>query len=323
MSPKIGGSMPYRILTHGAPIVTETVGLYEDSAGRLRAAVSWLRGLGVDLAPTRFGHYLDEMESYAAHLKTGAAVEHTPRFYAASADGHVLMQLHSLLSGRYDRYVMDRIERASKGTDSVLDETGDNSDARNFAFELSIASWLVSCGLELNCADPADVAGHIAGRYLIVQCKRVRSAAQVEKRGAHAAKRLRERLDNPNHENMIGAVAFDFTPLANPGLEPVRAATIDAQILWAAGYGSVRPIIQENARHWRAWNHPQIAAVFNRVLVAGASFGPSALLYHFIFQGLHSLASPGTQESAFIDDFNRAAQSGAVLGAGEERKITL
>jgi hypothetical protein len=123
---------------------------------------------------------------------------------------------------------------------------------------------------------------------------------------------------------MIGAVAFDFTPLANPRLEPVRAATIDAQILWAAANGVLLPIIQENARHWRAWNHPHIAAVFNRVLVAGASFGPSAMLYHLIFQVLHRLASPGSQECAFLDDFSRlVAQRGAVLGAGEERKITL
>jgi hypothetical protein len=189
---------------------------------------------------------------------------------------------------------MDRIERGSKGTDSVLDETGENSDARNFAFELSVAAWLVSCGLELNCDDPADVAGHIVDRYLIVQCKPVRSAAQIEKRGAHAAKRLRERLDCPDQENMIGAVAFDFTPLANPDLEPVRAATIDAQMLWAAGYALVQPIIRKNVQHRKAWNHLQIAAVFNRVLVAGASFGPSALLYHVIFQALHSLAKPPT-----------------------------
>jgi hypothetical protein len=181
MTPELNSPTPPRILTHGAPIVTETIGLYADSAGRLRAAVGWLRGLGVDLAPTRFGRYLDEMESYAARLETGAALEHTPRFYAASADGYVLVQAHLLLAGRYDRYVIDRIERASKGTDSVLDKTDGNSDARNFAFELSIASWLVSCGLDLNCADPADVAGRIAGRYLIVQCKRVRSAATARR----------------------------------------------------------------------------------------------------------------------------------------------
>jgi hypothetical protein len=75
----------------------------------------------------------------------------------------------------------------------------------------------------------------------------------------HAAKRLRKRLDNPDHENMIGAVAFDFTPLVNPRLAPMHAARIDAPTLSNAGNALVQPILQENARHWRAWNHPQIA----------------------------------------------------------------
>ena len=82
-------------------------------------------------------------------------VRHPPRFFAASTEG-VLLQAHAQLAGRYDRYVLDRIERTSKGTDSALDDAGGNTDARKIAFELGQAAWLVSCGLKLSCDDPAD-----------------------------------------------------------------------------------------------------------------------------------------------------------------------
>jgi len=61
-----------------------------------------------------------------------------------------------------------------------------NNVGRNFCFELSLACWLVSSGLELNCNDQADIGGQIAGHYLIVECKRLRSYKKVEMRGQGA-----------------------------------------------------------------------------------------------------------------------------------------
>src|SRR3984957_18538585 len=102
MSPETGPLIRPRIATQTPLFITEDTGRYPDRVKQLRAALEWLKLLGTDLARTRFGHYLHEMESYVAALEAGAPATCTPRFYAASADGHVLIQAHGLLAGRYD-----------------------------------------------------------------------------------------------------------------------------------------------------------------------------------------------------------------------------
>jgi hypothetical protein len=156
-----------------------------------------------------------------------------------------------------------------------------------------------------------------------VEGKRIRSASQIEKRGRQAAAQLRTRLDRPDHRNMVGVVAFDFTPMLNPLLEPLVGARIDAAILLGHVMQLLQPVINQNARHWRAWEHPRIVAVFNRVLTIGATIGSDALLYHLLVQSTHPLAKRRSLSYGFIRDFKRAAPRGAFMNGSVERKFTL
>lgn len=280
-----------------------------ENAALLREALAWVRSFGVDLHNTRFGRYVAELERYASDIAAGRSPENTPLFFAASADSAVLLEGYLQLRGRFDAYVANRIRKASSGTDSVVDETEHNNAGRNFCFELSTASWLVSCGLDLSCDDSADVAGDIAGRYLVVECKRPRSAAQIEKRGREAVRRLRERFAQTTKPNIIGAVAFDFTPIVNPELQLLRAPNMDNMVLYQIGAGGAQLIANRLGRLWRAWNHPDIVAVFHRVTLVGSGVEKDATLLHQTFQAMHPLAdTPSSPHMPFLTEFSRLAK---------------
>ena len=317
--------MSVQVATRPQPLLTEAMLTRSEQTAMVRAAVDWVISLGRDVRRTRFGRYLAELERYTRRIETGQPPENTALFFAAAADSYVLVQAYHQLRGRFDRYVVERIERASKGTDTVLDETDLNNAGRNFCFELSLACWLVSFGLDLSCGDPADIAGTIADHYLIVQCKRVRSTQQVEKRGRHAAARLSERLARPDRPNMVGVVAFDFTPIVNPTGAVLRLPNLSSPQLFDIGKGETMAFASKYARHWRAWNHPDIVAVFNRVLLSGSDTQPDATLRHLVFQSMHRLADERSRHSPFMNKFAQLAADlgSAVLRADREHRIRL
>jgi hypothetical protein len=298
-----------------------------EKAAMLRDAIAWVGSLGRDLTNTRFSRYLSEIERYAQDLEAGKPPENSALFYAASADGYVLSLAYQQLRGRYDPYVARRIDRACRGSDTVAEEDGANNEGRNFCFELGLASWLVSSGLDLNCDDPADVGGQIAGHYLIVECKRPRSDKKVEMRGREALERLRERLANPNRPCMVGAVAFDFTPIANPNGLVLQAPHLDSRSLARIGKGLVQRFAAMHGRHWHRWAHPDVVAVFNRVHLTGADIAApnNALLQQFTFQGMHRLANDDSRHAEFLNDMNRlfAERGAALLSADRETRQNL
>lgn len=290
----------------------------------LREAVAWVAGLGRDLNQTRFGRYIFEIERYAQNLVAGGPSANTPLFYAASADGYVLSLAFQQLRGRYDSYVAKRIDRACRGPDTVADESGTNSEGRNFCFELGLACWLVSSGLDLNCDDPADVGGQIAGHYLIIECKRVRSERKIEMRGKEAIQRLSERLAKPDQQNMLGAVAFDFTPLVNPGGLILQGPNLDSRKLSAIGADLVKKFAGAYGRHWHGWGHPDVVAVFNRVHLTGADTATpnDAVLQQFTFQAMHRLFDDDSPHAGFLSDLNQlfSERGAALLSADHEAR---
>jgi hypothetical protein len=292
-----------------------------EKAAMLRDAVAWVASLGRDLTNTRFGRYLAELNRYAQDLAAGKPPDNSPLFYAASADGYVLSHAYQQLRGRYEQYVARRIDRACRGSDTIVDEDGANNEGRNFCFELSLACWLVSSGLELHCDDQADIGGQIAGHYLIVECKRVRSDKKVEMRGKEAVQRLSERLAKPDHGNMVGAVAFDFTPIANPDGVMLQGPNVDPQKLSKIGLHLVQRFASAHARHWREWGHADVVAVFNRVHLTGAdSEAPQdATLHQLTFQGMHRLFDDNSPHSRFLNDLSQVfSHRGAALRSAEQ-----
>lgn len=298
-----------------------------EKAAMLREAIAWVASLGRDLTNTRFGRYLAEVERYAQDLAAGKRPDNSPLFYAASADGHVLSHAYQQLRGGYDRYVARRIDRACRGSDTIVDEDGVNNEGRNFCFELSLACWLVSSGLELNCDDRADVGGQVAGHYLIVECKRVRSDRKVEMRGREAVQRLSERLAKPDQPNMVGAVSFDFTPIVNPDGVMFQGPNVNPQWLSQIGLVLVKRFAGAHARHWRDWGHPDIVAVFNRVHLTGADTAApqDATLQQFTFQGMHRLVNENSPHSGFLNDLNQlcSERGAALLSANQEARFKL
>jgi hypothetical protein len=311
----------------GGTSLTVAVISSAEKAAMLHDAIAWIGSLGRDLTNTRFGRYLSEIERYAQDIAAGKPPDNSPLFYAAAADGYVLSLAYQQLQGRYDPYVAKRIDRACRGSDIVAEEDGANNEGRNFCFELSLASWLVSSGLDLNYDDPADVGGQIAGHYLIVECKRPRSERKVEMRGREAIERLRERLAIPDRPNMVGAVAFDFTPIANPTGLLLQAPHLDSRRLAVIGGDLVQRFAATHGRHWHGWGHPDIVAVFNRVHLTGADTAVpnDALLQQFTFQGMHWLPDDDSRHASFLNDLNRcfAERGAALLSADRETRSKL
>ncbi len=293
----------------------------------LRDAVAWVNSLGRDLTNTRFSRYLAEVECYAQDLAAGKPPDNTPLFYAASADGHVLSHAYQQLRGRYDPYVARRIDHARKGPDTIVYEGGANNEGRNFSFELSLACLLVSIGLELNCDDQADIGGQIAKHYLIVECKRPLIDRKVEMRGREAFRQLTERLTKPDQPNMVGAAAFDFTPIANPGGLMLQAPNLNPQMLSIVGADLVQRFAATHASHWREWGQAGVVAVFNRVHLTGADTAAprDATLQQLTFQAMHRLVNDNSPRSDFLNDLDELfrERAAALLSADQEARFKL
>ncbi|MGC2461251.1 MAG: hypothetical protein WA446_09825 [Steroidobacteraceae bacterium] len=297
---------------------------WDEGAAKLRAAIEWVEKLGVDLRNTRFGRYLGEIERYASLIiAQPGPVSNGALLFSAVSDGQSLIAAHAQLAGRYDQFAATRVAGVARGTVSRSMETPDNSDARNICFELSTAAWLVSCGLALNAGDIADVAGDISEYYLLVQCKRVRSRSQVEKRGKEAVRQLRERLDNPIRPNMFGVVAFDITPMINPKFVLARGPTMSMQDLFNFSLPQAEKFSSDFSRRWREWKHPLIPVVLTRLEVLGAPNTANSRLVHYALQNVVTLYPRTRPHSGpFIRCLAEACSRGTSTLAGTEETRT-
>lgn len=109
--------------------------------------------------------------------------------------------------------LVGRLKDLVSGSDFAALDT--NSRARNFEFELRVASYFCQAGYQVDLSTATDIIALKDDFAFFIECKRVASASQIKQRLAEAMKQLNRRMPkNHLNRNAYGYVALDVTKVA-------------------------------------------------------------------------------------------------------------
>jgi|GEM_PF-3235489 hypothetical protein len=179
-------------------------------------ACDWLDKLGIEFRRTRFATYLQDrkllFDAKAKSVSDYTDEEFktvTKRFLEASREMHELVRVKATLSSVDSDSFISQLRNMSKGHPMRGESSSDQS--RNFAFELDVASRFLYGGFQVDLNHLADVVVKVENRSLYIECKRVTSPRQFEKRVSSAKKQLKKRLSGKR--NAFGIAAFEVSEL--------------------------------------------------------------------------------------------------------------
>lgn len=105
--------------------------------------------------------------------------------------------------------------------------SSNKDQSRDFAFELSIGSRFSKAGYTVNLISISDIVVTIGNRKLYVECKRLKSYKQLEKRIKSANKQIKKRVHSEISSKARGMIALNITDIINPTASPVIANDIN------------------------------------------------------------------------------------------------
>lgn len=165
------------------------------------------------------------LPQYVAVLDGMNALEGSPFEYEQH---HELFNRYALaLREVYDLILIQRglLVYEPPGTDELLKiivggqpfaMNDEDRRARNFQFQLRIASYFLRTGHLVDLSEDADIVAQLDCGTLHVECKRISSVKQVEKRVKECTRQLKARIAAVRSKRQFGLAVFDVTKLAYP-----------------------------------------------------------------------------------------------------------
>lgn len=187
----------------------------------------WLQSFGLNSNLSRASDYrkrLNEIKRAFDENDFDPVNSQAAPYLKALIEFQDLSTIYRSLRGHEPQGLLERLKKVNSGPVTYSDENDSNSAARNFAFELLVASSISTANLPciLN-ASLADVRTKIGGRPINIQCKRLRSANRVHKNVKKACKQLIIDCKPKRGNRPLGYVFLDITALLNP-----QSSTFDA-----------------------------------------------------------------------------------------------
>lgn len=187
------------------------------------ATLSWMADLGIKTGTQRLQTYKraieqwtkleaadDEFLRHTLSVNEKSALLETAQFIDVfkAFGGAAVSELSGLIN---------KLDRAVDGQPDAADETDDASDARNFLFEAVVAAKM-QCpeyGCQAMLGATSDAGAVFQSRRIAVECKRLRSVKQLEKRVRKASDQLGEKLLGGPPCFDYGLVALEVSNLAS------------------------------------------------------------------------------------------------------------
>jgi hypothetical protein len=245
---------------------------YESFAQDLDAAIEWICTFGISQERTRIGEYKRAISVLSEIYKT-EDLEKTRKEFVRIAtalyEANDLISIHKGLAGKYDSEIGEHIKKYAKGPANFREEVVSASSnlARNIAFELLVASKIVSANIPLDFSIKTDIATKFDGRNILFECKRPQSEESIEKNIKDAFKQLERMYKNPIRARHRGIIALDISKLLNPEfmlyIQP-DAASLDRGLVQIADQ-----FILKNERLWQLRRNSKTIAVLIRFGIMG------------------------------------------------------
>jgi hypothetical protein len=184
------------------------------SVSRLDALEQWLDGLGMK----KNDRVHQAIRKVRAHYFWKTPPDLNEPWYARTlfdADHDVIefLDIFDAFQSEPHELIAPKIERASSGLLSPVDERAEKADARNMQFELSLAAeWRLN-GLNVTIGEP-DFTLSVGTTNFIVECKRPYSEGSVRSNIKEAKRQLAPQLDKD--ANAFGAIAISVSRIVVP-----------------------------------------------------------------------------------------------------------
>ncbi|MEZ9473359.1 hypothetical protein AB4211_23925 [Vibrio lentus] len=213
-------------------------GEFTDRKKEFSEACQWLaEEMGFPYKSTRMGYYERLLKTF---VNPGAKapserdlIDDFYHFMQAATEACQIIRLWNTFKDGKHEGLKDRIKHVMSGK-SIRAEAikknkkGQNDDpARDFAFELNIASRFLKGGYEVDLTDDCDVVVTIGKDRLYVECKRIKSLKKLASRMKEASNQIDTRI-GAIRKNKYGLIALDVTDVLLP--EGTVTATSDVRL---------------------------------------------------------------------------------------------
>lgn len=196
---------------------------YIDASAQLDRACAWLADIGINYSPTRVGKYKKIFTSMAKHqqaerLQALLEEELFENWVNAVHEVAEITRIFEGLNTQDNNNLIQRLKKSLKGHDKYVLEDNDSS-GRDFSFELAVAAKFARCGYSIDFGHDADVAVDIEQFKFYVECKRLKSEPQVEKRISEGLKQLTMRYESsPTPSQARGILVLSTGKMLNSKL---------------------------------------------------------------------------------------------------------
>jgi hypothetical protein len=177
---------------------------------------NWFSGLGFEYSKNRYGIYKKCFQKFT-DLAEGKKDENDLLGFKRSFDNayievNEIIRIKNCLSNVDVSEFLDQVKKVTSGQE--FRGNTDNDQARDFLFELSIASRFIQAGYSVTLNGICDVVVDLVDDgMLFVECKRVKSEAQIEKNVKKANKQVLKRIRSDKSSKVHGLVAVNITDL--------------------------------------------------------------------------------------------------------------
>lgn len=271
---------------------------YVDFSSKLQEACDWLSGLGVHYSITRLGKYKTLWDKLAELQRSGNVeqlfTEYSfPQWVNAAVESSHVIEIWDGLRKESSESLVDRLRSALRGHELYVLDSDDRS-GRDFTFELLVAARFGRSGYRVNFSEAADVEVDFNGALLHVECKRLKSSKQVQKRLKEALKQLHKRYAaSAIPSSARGIIGVSISKLVNPSQGVLEGDSPEAISAAASRY--VARFINSFQKYWQLGVDRRTlgAVVF---LDAPGILLPSKMLWTVNQVGVNNSVPPSSSE---------------------------
>lgn len=192
---------------------------YEAVAGEYSEALAWMRDMGLRVEPTRAAKYGKVLSSLvAAHRGGKAKWDNLPFSFgetlAAFGEVNELLRIFRGMKEAADPELVAKLRHVLSGCFG-RPEHKVTDPARDYSFELMVASRFRLAGFEVSLKGLADLTVRMGEDVMFIECKRLRSLQGVRRNVREAAMQLGRRYGKAGAREW-GLIALSVTDGVNP-----------------------------------------------------------------------------------------------------------
>ncbi|NNA51218.1 hypothetical protein [Pseudomonas lactis] len=181
-------------------------------------ACEWLNELGIAYSKNRYGVYkqhfekFTELENNYSKLENEDLLSFKKKFDNAYLEVNQLIRIYDRLKEIDSGEFMEQIRKVASGQE--FRANSENDQARDFLFELSIASRFMKAGFSISLTGICDVVVDLVGDgKLFVECKRIKSQTKIGANIKKASKQIHSRVKADASSKVYGLIAINVSDL--------------------------------------------------------------------------------------------------------------